>query len=272
MFDMINQDIKEIIIILIVILIIYHFYLTYNVCSGSDSIDIYEFQSENYKVGDKTILIIGGTHGNEPAGYHAIKTFMKNLNLNKIKLNSCKLILIPQVNYCALKIGLRFIPEIGDLNRKYPTSIDGKSNNNIIKQIQNKISEADFVLDFHEGWGFNRLNGDSMGSTITPTNTELSFNIARDLFSNINKNLKDHKRFRILTTNSDLVKSDPDLYSLETDIHGSLRYYCNIINKDYILIETTGQNNIQELSVRINQNLFIINHILKSHLKKKIVN
>jgi hypothetical protein len=266
MFEMINQDIKEIIIILIVILIIYHFYLTYNVCSGSDSIEIYEFQSENYKTGDKTILIIGGTHGNEPAGYLAIKKFMQNLNLNRIKLNSCKLILIPQVNYCALKLGIRFIPEIGDLNRKYPTTSDGKSSNNIIKQIQNKISEADFVLDFHEGWGFNRLNEDSMGSTITPTNTKKSFDLARDLFSNINKNLNGHNRFRILTTNSDLVKSNPDIYAAETDIKGSLRYYCNIINKDYILIETTGQNNIQPINVRVEQNLFIINHILKFNI------
>lgn len=263
MFDITMKDIKEILIVLAIIIIIYHFYLTYNVCSGSDSIDIFTFQSDNYKIGDKTILILGGTHGNEPAGYHAIKTFMQNINLNKIKLKSCKLILIPQVNYCGLKLGLRFIPEIGDLNRKYPSTPDGKSHNNIIKQIQEKITEADFVLDFHEGWGFNRLNGDSMGSTITPTNTELSFNIARDLFSNINKNLKDHKRFRILTTNSDLVKSNPDLFAAETDIKGSLRFYCNIINKDYILIETTGQNNIQELNIRVEQDLFIINNILK---------
>jgi hypothetical protein len=268
MFNITIKDIKEILIVLAIIIIIYHFYLTYNVCSGSDSIDIFTFKSEDYKDGDKIILIIGGTHGNEPAGYYAIKSLMNDLTENKIKLKSCKLILIPQVNYCGLKLGLRFIPEIGDLNRKYPITPDGKSSNSIIKKIMEQVKISDFVLDFHEGWGFNRLNGDSMGSTITPTNTELSFNISRDLFSNINKNLKDHKRFRILTTNLALVKSDPDLFAVETDIPGSLRFYCNIINKDYILIETTGQNNIQELSVRINQNLFIINHILKYNLRR----
>lgn len=266
MFNITIKDLKEILIVFAIIIIIYHFYLTYNVCSSSDSIDMFTFKSEDYKDGDKTILIVGGTHGNEPAGYLAIKSFMNDLTENKIKLKSCKLILIPQVNYCGLRLGLRFIPEIGDLNRKYPSTSDGRSSNNIIKKIMEQVKISDFVLDFHEGWGFNRLNGDSMGSTITPTNTQKSFDVARDLFSNINKNLSDKKRFRILTTKTDLVKSNPDLYGAETDIPGSLRFYCNILNKDYILIETTGQNNIQPIDVRVKQNLFIINHILKSNI------
>jgi len=259
------KDLKEILIVLAIIIVIYHFYLTYNVCAGAESLDIFTFKSDDYKDGDKTILIVGGTHGNEPAGYYAVKSFMNSLTENKIKLKSSRIILIPQVNYCALKIGLRFIPEIGDLNRKYPIIPNGVPSNNHIKKIIENVAIADFILDFHEGWGFNRLNGDSMGSTITPTNTVQSMNLSKKLFSEINKNLNGHKRFRILTTDKNLIKSNSDLFALETDIKGSLRFYCNILNKDYILIETTGQNNIQELSVRVNQNLFIINYILKSY-------
>lgn len=257
------SNIKEILIVFLVLFIIYHFYLTYNVCSGKESLDIFEYQSDNYVKDDKVILILGGTHGNEPAGSNAIKKIISNLNLNIIKLNRCKLIVIPQVNYCGLKIGFRFIPEIGDLNRKYPTTADGVSSNNIIKQIIEKVKLADFVLDFHEGWGFNRKNSSSMGSTITPTNTPKSFVIAKILFDSINKNLSGEKRFRILTTEKNLINKNPDVYATEEDIRGSLCYYCNKLNKDYILIETTGQNNIQPIDVRVNQALTFIKNILE---------
>ena len=44
--------------------------------------------------------------------------------------------------------------------------------------------------------------------------------------------------------------------------HNSMRMLCDKLKKNYILIETSGQNNIQPLKVRVNQQLFIINNIL----------
>lgn len=45
-------------------------------------------------------------------------------------------------------------------------------------------------------------------------------------------------------------------------ILNTLDYYCNSINKNYILIETSGQNNIQPLETRINQIMLVIDTIV----------
>ena len=44
-----------------------------------------------------TILIIGATHGDEPAGYYGIKEYMNKLNKQEISLKKGKIIFIPLV-------------------------------------------------------------------------------------------------------------------------------------------------------------------------------
>jgi hypothetical protein len=253
----------ESIIFILILLAIYHFYLIFNICNGKESLDIYEYRSEDYQNGDVVILILGGTHGDEPAGTYAIKLLQKEINLNKLKLKRCKLILIPAVNYCSLRIGFRLIPEIGDFNRKYPTSINDNPSNNIIKKIVNIVKTSDFIVDFHEGWGFNRKNSLSLGSTLSPSNTSNSFIVASNLLNSINKKLEGSKRYRILTHNDELIKENNDLYAKSQNIKGTLKNYCNIINKNYILIETSGKYNIQPINIRINQNLIFLKEILE---------
>ena len=48
-------------------------------------------------------------------------------------------------------------------------------------------------------------------------------------------------------------------------IPGSLRSYCNMIKQGYILIETTGQRNVQKIDRRVEENTIIINTILKKY-------
>ena len=48
-------------------------------------------------------------------------------------------------------------------------------------------------------------------------------------------------------------------------IANTLRDYCIRKKKKYILVETSGQNNIQAMSIRINQNLKVINYILTKY-------
>ena len=81
-------------------------------------------------------------------------------------------------------MNLRSTPLIGDINRKYEL-VDGKINkvngeinkvngqtNGINKQIIEiiKMNKIDFVLDFHEGYDFHKINESSLGTTITYTN------------------------------------------------------------------------------------------------------
>jgi hypothetical protein len=245
-------------IILLFIILIY-IIISNKICNSELKYYIYDTKIEG-----KTILLLGGTHGNEPAGTESIKDFQKELNNKNIILNRGKLILIPEVNYCALKLGLRLIPFIGDMNRKYPYKLNEKINNNIIKKIIELISISDFVIDFHEGWGFNRINKKSLGSTITPSTTNESMQMSKIILKELNKTIQDKdKKFTILTK----IKFNNEEYDYNEsiDIKGSLRYYMNIINKNYILVETTGQDNIQKLDIRMKQNKIIIDNVLKQY-------
>ena len=78
-----------------------------------------------------TILIIGATHGNEPAGYYGIKEYMNKLNKQEITLKRGKIIFVPVVNYCGLQLNSRNHNTVGDINRLYVES----ENNNISIQI-----------------------------------------------------------------------------------------------------------------------------------------
>jgi len=254
----------------ILILILIYYYLINIYCNTS--IDYFIYKSPDFnELEDKTIMIISGTHGNEPAGYYAISDLINNLKNQKLKLQKCKFILVPGVNYCALKLNMRSVPLIGDLNRKYPVDINDITCNKINKKIIDLGKDADFILDFHEGWGFHRQNSKSIGSTLTTTNTELSQNLSFLIVDNLNKTINlEYKKFKVLTNDENLIKENSYIYGKNENIKGTLLYYETIMNKNYILVETTGQNNIQPLKIRINQINFIIDYILKYFNCKKI--
>jgi hypothetical protein len=244
------------------ILILYIIMIS-KICNSKSSLEYYTYNNEDYDISQPVIIMLGSTHGNEPAGYYSIKNLMEKLNTGKIKINNGKLILIPAVNYCAFQLGLRFIPFIGDMNRKYPYNLNTNPSNKIISQITDLVQKADFILDFHEGWGFNRQNKNSMGSTLTPTNNEICNKLAIQITDSLDKTVdKDYMKFRIYTEDENLIKNS-DLYQKQNKIEGTLSYYCQMLGKNYILVETSGQNNISPLELRIKQNEIIINDILK---------
>ncbi len=255
------------ILLILLIIIIYFGFNFYNnnyinkICNNLEHYT-YGIKTDN----NKTILILGGIHGNEPAGSKAILSLMNDINTNKITIKH-KLILVPYVNYCALQMNMRLMPQIGDLNRKFPKKIKYNQSkiNPIIKKILNFVNEADFIIDFHEGWGFYKNNNGSIGSTITPTNTELSFNISDLVYTNLNNNINDnYKKFTILIDDNNKIKTDNNKYGKNIDIEGTFRNYINLLKKDYLLIETSGQNNIQNLDIRVNQDRIVIDTVLLS--------
>ncbi len=216
------------------------------------------------KPDNKTVLILGGIHGNEPAGSRAIIKLMNDINTNEISIKN-KLILIPYVNYCALQLNVRALSSIGDINRKFPINkdYDDEELHPIIKKILIFIKEADIVIDFHEGWGFYKNNNGSIGSTITPSNTQNSLNYANVLYNSLNNNIIDNnKKFTILVNDTNLINTDKNKYGKSYDIKHTLIYYVNLINKDYLLIETSGQNNVQDIDIRIAQARLIIDNFL----------
>jgi len=104
-----------------------------------------------------TVFIIGGTHGNEPAGYEAGLRLV-NILKNNPPVNG-KVVLIPLANRKAVENYNRFIPvpkgvdkEVGNLNRCYPGKKDGLPMQRMAWEIQElaKKYEAQVFIDMHE--------------------------------------------------------------------------------------------------------------------------
>ena len=252
-----------IILLILTLFIMFYLYCGYylkNICDNLEYFYYGESTPDN-----KTILILGGIHGNEPAGSKAIKQLMNDINMNKVKINNNRIIFIPYVNYCALQLNNRQVPFIGDLNRKFPISENYNEDDlhPIIKEILIQIKQADFIIDFHEGWGFYKEHTGSIGSTITPTNTIISKQVADLVYDNLNNTINDNnKQFTILTDDDNNIKTNPNKYGKNKDIKYTLRYFANLKKENYILIETSGQNDIQDLDVRTTQARIVIDTVL----------
>jgi hypothetical protein len=255
------------IFVIIILYIILH-----NVCNDKKCLQYFIYDT---KIPGPTILMIAGTHGNEPAGYFSLKNLKKKLDEKKIKLRNGKIILVPSVNACGIKLGIRSIPLVGDINRKYPqnTNYDIKNLEKeypINAEIIKLIKKSDFVIDFHEGWGFQRQNKYSMGSTVSPSDTKVSHDISYVILKKLNENIKNNdNKFTLLTSEkmNEIISKTGVLekgeYSQKNDIFGSLSFFCNVERKNYILVETTGQDDIQPLKLRLQQNNTIIISVLR---------
>ncbi len=250
-----------IIISIILFIVFYYYYSDLN--SICNNLEYFRYNSTKSGENIKTILILGGIHGNEPAGSVAIYKLMDDLN-NNVVTSKHRLILIPYVNYCALQLNVRSMIGIGDLNRKFPNNknYNDDSLHPIIKQILLFVNEADIVLDFHEGWGFYKDLFGSIGSTITPSNTEESLKFAEIIYEKLNATINEPKKKFTILVNKDNLLKDNNKYGKNREIKNTLISYINLINKDYLLIETSGQKNVQDAIVRINQFRIIIDYFI----------
>lgn len=194
--------------------------------------------------------IIAGVHGNEPAASIALTTLLKT-NGSLLKPKRGKIILIPTANQCGLSENTRWHPtEIlssikfhYDLNRQFNEygGTNGKS-----EQIIDALRNCDLTLDFHEGWGWNVTTRNgwgpvSLGSSIFGTNHPLAYAVAKRSVEEINATILDpDKKFVQLINESCSIPS-------------TLGCYFEKAKKASIVIETSGQNDVQPLEVRMDQ-------------------
>ena len=233
------------IILFIFIFIIFNFYNKKyeqfdNKCK---KLNIINYKYTNYP----KIVIIGGVHGNEPGPVYGIETFI-NKDIKKNKINKGNLYFIPRVNVDGINNNTRFykcISEKCDLNRNFKEQPIIKVNKDIINIIQN----ADFVIDFHEGYDFYLKNKFSVGSTIKHIHNDISKNIGNYLVNNINKTINiNYKKFILLKESDRHIKN-------------TLSDYCNKNNINYNLVEITGIKNKQPLYIRRKQTYNILSNL-----------
>jgi predicted deacylase len=147
-----------------------------------------------------------------------------------------------------------------DINRNYPKELGEISNDPINKVIANEVSKADFTIDMHEAFAYYLLNNTitqsvwSMGSTITCGNTPESKIMTEKCLIAVNKLIpKNAPKYKKFVTFPDEV------------LKGSFRNYVNNLGKHYILVETSGQNKIQPISVREEQQRVVALTVLREY-------
>ncbi len=115
-----------------------------------------------------TIVVIGGLHGDEPAGYLAAR------ELRKWNVARGKLVLLPDANRVAIEAKRRFVGR--NMNRLFP----GKKNGDAIEKLAFEIwelvkqSKPDLVLTLHESRGFHADDPKRYGQTFTYDFPELT--------------------------------------------------------------------------------------------------
>ncbi len=218
-------------------------YYIYSFCTN---LDVFEYNNIDY---DKTLLLIGGVHGNEPSGSLGLIGLKTQLDEKKIDLKKTRIILMPYVNKCGLVMNLRNLLFFTDINRNFIDNTTSRINIKILEYVK-MIKASDLIIDIHEGYDFHRINNNSIGSTLFAS-TPFASNILEIIYTVLNASITDeNKKFKILTYNT---ITDTQKYSPMQIINGTLDYYTYNKNINYILIEITGQNNAHPIQERIKQ-------------------
>jgi len=130
------------------------------------------FATESYIIDSgqagPTVMIVGGVHGNEPAGAQAAES------IRRWPIQKGRLIVIPRANVPGLQANKRLIPgletNLSNLNRNYPRAdqTDNEARGELAQAIWKIATEnkPDWVIDLHEGYDFHQLNDKSVGSSI----------------------------------------------------------------------------------------------------------
>ena len=205
-----------------------------------------DFESEINNLKKPVVYIQGSIHGNEPSGTDTCNKILEEIKYNKFMNFNGTLLIFPYPNIVGYTLGIRWALKNFnlDLNRNFT----GVGKCNTTKKIIKVVDKSDFIIDLHEGYSYHLKNKKSVGSTLSP-NTEKSKKYAINIIKKLNENIKDdYKKFSINQQDACYINS-------------ALRCYCK--NKNYILVETSGQNNIQPISLRINQMYLIITEVLK---------
>ena len=194
-----------------------------------------------------TVLIVGGLHGNEPAGAQAAE------QMRDWPVVRGKLVVLPAVNRLGLAANLRWFPEFQDdprqrdLNRNFPTRQRADALTPLCQQIWAFLQDhpPTWVFDLQEGFDVHRVNSKSVGSSVIAFPAQAEF--AAALVGAVNAVTPPRQHFSLL------AKSGP--------VAGSLARACaeQLGAKSFIL-ETTFKD--QPLSLRSRQHRQLVSHAL----------
>lgn len=219
--------------IILFMMITFVLYVIYYFLTCNRRVTYKEFGDPSHR----KICFIAGVHGNEPAASLLLYDLLKTDYFTRMAAEKRIFIrVLPGVNEFGLALHSRYQNSFmnPDINRTFVE--DGLDH--ISKEIIQLTKDMDLIIDFHEAWGFHLVNPRSLGSTLTLS--EGSRPLGELIITNLNKTIVVEKhKFVILDR--------------MCQIEEALSCYSNRRGKQYILVETTGQNDIQPIEVRQKQ-------------------
>lgn len=205
-----------------------------------------------------TVLVVGGMHGNEPAGSRAAD------QIRHWPIVRGKMFVVPRANVLALAANTRLTPgepEVaGNLNRNFPQAEQGES---LKVAPRGELAAAlwafamkaqpDWILDLHEGYEFHRSHQPpkgkkkSVGSSIIYRGGETLDPVVEKMIVAADATVTDpEKRFSRL-------RNGP----VET---GYARACIRVIGAEGLILETTFKD--QPMSLRTRQHRAMVNELL----------
>jgi len=109
-----------------------------------------------------TVFVVGGVHGNEPAGYLAAD------QVANYRISSGKLVVLPRANVRAIQQNRRYASGDPDLNRSFPQAATETPDTPLATAIWDllKAHKPKFVIDMHEGVDYYKAGTGSVGQTV----------------------------------------------------------------------------------------------------------
>ncbi|MEW6724396.1 MAG: succinylglutamate desuccinylase/aspartoacylase family protein [Bacillota bacterium] len=187
------------------------------------------------------VMIIGGVHGSEPAGYMAARQ-MKSWTPKRGRL-----IVLPEANKPAVDQKRR-VPSGGyDLNRAFPTYKGDTANTYHARAIWSAMQRygIDVLIDLHEGSNFHRVDSSSVGQSIIYYPSTRAKAMAYQAYTTLNRKVSlSREKFSLLR------------YPVKGSIARAAGQYLGI---DAMIIETCTKNRLSE---RIDYHLTAVRTIL----------
>ncbi|MEZ5979308.1 MAG: BPL-N domain-containing protein [Planctomycetota bacterium] len=147
-----------------------------------------------------TVLVVGGVHGDEPAGALAAE------EIAGWRPTRGRLVVVPRTNELALAAGSRLVPTHRDakgavdgerdLNRTFPTHEGDEPEGALSAAIWELVREIrpDYLVDLHEGYDFTQVEPKSVGSSIISDATPASLARAAAMVATLNSTIADEKK------------------------------------------------------------------------------
>lgn len=142
------------------------------------------------------VMITGGVHGNETAGYKAA-ALVKDYSITRGTL-----LVIPQANKLADEKHVRYLSSMGDLNRDFPRTSKESADNTLARAIYKVVKDydVDWLMDMHEGYDYstNKANS-SVGQTLIYYPSTATATAAKKIVKSLNSNISSsYRQFHLL--------------------------------------------------------------------------